>query len=91
MVLGPNLLQGFWPKLKAMLDIQVRFFLHLCHLGKSVNLGIVFKEIAERPWPHVWWSGVLEFMHRLSQMPQTVSTLLSSRTRVMMHSSGQDA
>ena len=40
-----------------------------CHLRKSVNSQIIFKEFAERPWLHVWWSGVLGFMHRLAQMP----------------------
>ena len=52
-----------------MLNIQITFLRQLCHLRKSVNSELIFKEFAERPWLHVWWSGVLGFIHRLAQMP----------------------
>ena len=57
------------PGLKDMLDVQVRFFRQLCHLRKSVTPAIIFREFAERPWLQVWWSQVLGFMRRLSNLP----------------------
>ena len=57
------------PGLKNMLDIQIKFFRQLCHLRKSVTPAIIFREFAERPWLHIWWSQVMGFMRRLSNMP----------------------
>ena len=55
--------------LKNMLNIQISFFRQLCHLRKSVTPPIIFREFAERPWLHTWWSQVLGFMRRLLSMP----------------------
>ena len=49
-----------------MLNVQVTFFCQLCHLRKraapKIFPKISFKEFAERPWLHLWWSGVLGSM-----------------------------
>ena len=52
-----------------MLNIQISIFRQLCHLRKSNTPPIIFREFAERPWLHTWWSHVLGFMRRLLSMP----------------------
>ena len=47
------------------------FLQQLCRLKKSVTPAINFRELAEKPWVHRWWSQLLGFMHRLSLMPQS--------------------
>ena len=54
-----------------MADVQVSFLRQLCSLKKSVTPAIMFRELAEKPWVHRWWSQVLGFMHRLSVMPES--------------------
>ena len=56
---------------RNLAEIQVSFLRQLCSLKKSVTLAIMFRELAEKPWVHRWWSQVLGFMHRLSVMPES--------------------
>ena len=51
--------------------VQLSFLRQLFYLKKSVTPAIIFRELAEKPWVHRWWSRVLGFMHRLSLMPQS--------------------
>ena len=69
-VWAPECSKPFGSELRAMMNIQVTFFRQLCHLRKGVSSEIIFKELAEQPWPQIWWSRVLGFMYRLSQMPE---------------------
>ena len=56
---------------KQMADVQLSFLRQLFHLNKSVTPAIIFRELAEKPWVHRWWSQDLGFMHRFSLMPQS--------------------
>ena len=44
-------------------------FRQLCHLRKSVTPDVIFREFAERPWLGTWWSFLLGFMRRSSELP----------------------
>ena len=52
-----------------MLAVQMASFLQLCQLIKSVTPDIILREFSERPWLDTWWSFLLDFMHRLSLLP----------------------
>ena len=69
-VWAPDCSRALGPEIKAMQNIQIKFFRQLCQLRKSVSPPIIFREFAERPWLHTWWLRVLGFMHRLSEMPE---------------------
>ena len=58
------------PQLKDMQDIQLFLTRNLCHLRNSVTPQVIFREFAERPWLASWWSMVLDFMRRLSLLPE---------------------
>ena len=68
-VWGPSCSPSLPPDIKKMADVQLAFFRQLCRLKKSVTPAIIFRELSERPWVHRWWSQVIGFMHRLSNMP----------------------
>ena len=70
-VWGPLCSPVFPTDIKKMADIQLSFLRQLCHLKRSVTPVIIFRELAEKPWVHRWWSQVLGFMHRLSVMPES--------------------
>ena len=54
---------------RLLRDVQLSFLRQLFHLKKSVTPAIIFRELAEKPWVHTWWSQALGFMHHLSLMP----------------------
>ena len=57
------------PELKDMLGVQMAFFLQLCQFRKSVTPYIIFWEFSARPWLATWWPFLLDFVRRLSLLP----------------------
>ena len=68
-VWGPSCSPSLPRDIKKMADVQIAFFRQLCRLERSVTPAIIFRELSERPWVSRWWSQVIGFMHRLSDMP----------------------
>ena len=36
-----------------------------------MTLAVIFAELAQVPWPHAWWSGVLGLMNRLANISES--------------------